>query len=358
MQNGDCRVQSEDLETTHVVHFGDAVDMSAVGDGEVDLIVTSPPYPMIAMWDEVFANRDTGIGKRLGADDGPGAFEAMHGQLDGVWEECWRVLREGGFACVNIGDAVRTVGGAFRLYTNHARILVAMQQIGFSALPAILWRKPTNAPTKFMGSGMLPAGAYATLQHEYILILRKGEKRDFRSEDDKRLRRRSAIFWEERNTWFSDVWTDLRGASQVLDGGGRDRSGAFPFELARRLIYMYSVRGDVVLDPFVGTGTTGQVAAVVGRSSVGYELDGQLAETIQSRMGDVVGMGREEVERRLARHRSFVEKWEAEQRKPMKHRNEHYGFAVMTGQEREMRLTRPVEIGREGGGWSVRQEEY
>ena len=346
-----------EFNTSHVVHFEDAADMAAIVDGGADLIVTSPPYPMIAMWDELLGNRDPGTGNRLANGDGVGAFEAMHRQLDRVWEACWRVLRDGGFACVNIGDAVRTIGGSFQLYPNHARVLSAAQRIGFSPLPAILWRKPTNAPTKFMGSGMLPAGAYVTLEHEYILILRKGGKRVFGSEEEKRVRRGSALFWEERNAWFSDVWTDLRGTTQALGGAGRDRSGAFPFELPRRLIYMYSVQGDVVLDPFMGTGTTGQAAAVAGRSSVGYELDRRLTDAIEDRMAGVVEIGREEVTGRLAAHRSFVSTWEAE-RGPMKHRNDHYGFAVMTGQEREMVLTLPVSVEKQDGGYRVRQEEY
>ena len=65
-----------------------------------------------------------------------------------------------------------------------------MLSLGFSALPAIIWRKQTNAPNKFMGSGMLPAGAYVTLEHEYILIFRKGAKREFSSPADKANRRR------------------------------------------------------------------------------------------------------------------------------------------------------------------------
>ena len=62
----------------------------------------------------------------------------------------------------------------FRLFSNHSRILQKMASLGFSiaTLPDILWRKPTNAPTKFLGSGMLPAGAYVTYEHEYILIVR------------------------------------------------------------------------------------------------------------------------------------------------------------------------------------------
>lgn len=71
---------------------------------------------MISMWDEIFKTRDQRIEDRLASDDGVAAYELMHQQLDAVWAECWRVLKEGGIACINVGDAVRTVGGTFRLY--------------------------------------------------------------------------------------------------------------------------------------------------------------------------------------------------------------------------------------------------
>lgn len=124
----------------------------------------------------------------------------MHQELDKIWSECYRVLKEGGIACINIGDATRTINNNFCLYTNHARIINYCLKIGFTNLPNIIWRKQTNAPNKFMGSGMLPAGAYVTLEHEWILIFRKGGKRQFKTEKDKVERRsssfsgRSAIF--------------------------------------------------------------------------------------------------------------------------------------------------------------------
>jgi DNA modification methylase len=183
-------------------------------------------------------------------------FEAQHQALDAVWAECARVLADGGFLCVNIGDATRSLNDQFCLYPNHARILTAAMRLGLTPLPDILWRKPNNSPNKFMGSGTLPAGAYVTYEHEYILILRKGGKRQFSKEEQAR-RAASAYFWEERNQWFSDLWTDLLGADQrLLDPEARARSAAYPLELPYRLILMYSIEGDVVLDPFVGTGTT------------------------------------------------------------------------------------------------------
>ena len=114
------------------------------------------------------------IGEALADESGLAAFEFMHQELDKVWSECFRVVSDGGFVCINIGDATRTVRGDFRLYHNHARIVSGMVACGFDVLPDILWRKPTNAPTKFMGSGMLPAGAYVTMNMNTFWCSEKG----------------------------------------------------------------------------------------------------------------------------------------------------------------------------------------
>ena len=132
-----------------------------------------------------------------------------------------------------------------------------------------------------MGSGMLPAGAYVTLEHEFILILRKGNKRNFVTEADKKRRKQSAFFWEERNLWFSDVWEDLKGTKQNnIAKEIRERSGAFPFELPYRIINMFSVKEDAILDPFLGTGTTMAAAMATGRNSIGVEIDKNFRETL------------------------------------------------------------------------------
>jgi len=191
-----------------------------------------------------------------------------------------------------------------------------------------------------MGSGMLPAGAYVTLEHEFILILRKGGKREFTTKADRRRRQESALFWEERNAWFSDVWMDLKGTDQDLSSArGRKRSGAFPFEVAYRLVNMYSVKGDTVLDPFAGTGTTMRAAAASNRNSIGVEIDPDLARVTRSGMdAKLVERCNERIEGRLARHRAFVEERKrAKGAAAVKYRNAHYGFEVVTKQE--MRLS-------------------
>ena len=322
--------------------------MSAVPDGSVSLVVTSPPYPMIELWDEQFAAADACIATALSAERGIQAFELMHTRLDEVWSECHRVLQPGGLACINIGDATRKIGGEFRLFSNHSRILQALTKLGFSILPDILWRKPTNAPNKFLGSGMLPAGAYVTYEHEYILIARKGGPRRF-SPIDKARRRRSAFFWEERNQWFSDVWLGLVGARQLLGNVGSDdrdvraRSAAYPFELAYRLVQMYSLIGDTVLDPFLGTGTTTTAAIASGRPSIGFEIERGLEQSIHDTIETAVPLGRVYASGRLDAHLDFVQSREAAG-KSCRHVNRHYGFPVITGQEVDLQLLVPLAI--------------
>lgn len=163
--------------------------------------------------------------------------------------------------------------------------------MGYCVLPDIHWRKQSNAPNKFMGSGMFPAGAYVTYEHEYILVFRKGGKRVFKGAE-KALRQKSAFFWEERNVWFSDLW-DIKGTSQIITAAkaSRDRSAAFPFEIPYRLINMYSAEGDTVLDPFAGLGTTTLAAIASNRNSLGVEIDEDIAAlAIENISGTVSGL--------------------------------------------------------------------
>ena len=377
------------METDHRVVVGDSRDLAGVPDDSVELVVTSPPYPMVEMWDDLFVDLEPAIGECIDAGDGQGAFELMHGQLDAVWEQLERVLVDGGIACINVGDATRTVGDSFRVYQNHSRVVDAFEALGFDPLPEVLWRKPANSAAKFMGSGMLPPNAYVTLEHEYILIFRNGPgRRRFQPGSERRYS--AAFFWEERNRWFSDLWTDITGELQALDDDGlqandlqtldddgpqsfesdgsqalkgdrpqsfegdgsqalddgtqaieddelRDRSGAYPFEIPYRLINMYSVYGDTVLDPFWGTGTTSLAAMVAARNSIGYELDKAFTRVFHDRVADVRGISRQVVGTRLDDHRAFV----AQRRdagESFTYEAEHYAFPVTTKQERTLKF--------------------
>jgi len=318
--------------------------MGNVPTESVDLMVTSPPYPMIEMWDEIFSEQNPAIREALKNEEGPRAFELMNQELDKVWKEVYRVLKQGGFACINIGNATRKIGDEFKLYSSHSRILEYCIRIGFNSLPEILWRKQTNAPNKFMGSGMLPAGAYVTLEHEHIIILRKGNKRNFKTEVEKLRRQKSAYFWEERNLWFSDIWEDLKGTKQNnIDKQIRERSGAYPFELAYRLVNMLSLKGDTVLDPFLGTGTTTMAAMATGRNSIGFEINSNFANQLSTRFRGIVTFSNDLIENRIQNHLNFV-KERTSTRGALGYKSKAYDFPVMTNQEIEIEFSKVREI--------------
>ena len=335
------------MQTKHKIIFADSRALTGIAGDSVDLVVTSPPYPMIQMWDGLFSTLSKDAQEALRENNGNAAFEAMHRELDKVWGELYRVLKPGSFACVNIGDATRTIGDRFQLYPNHAKIISSFRALGFDTLPAMLWRKQTNAPNKFMGSGMLPSGAYVTLEHEYILVFRKGAKREFRTEAGKSERMKSSFFWEERNKWFSDIW-DFKGTSQGLNHSElRDRSAAYPLELAYRLINMYSLYGDVVLDPFMGTGTTALASIACGRNSIGVEIDKGFSETILNQEKAFLPIANNLLANRIASHDEFVESY-TKLEGPLKYRNNNHGFQVMTRQETGIQLFKVEEIAEAG----------
>lgn len=317
--------------TNHKILINDSKDLSKIKDKSIHLIVTSPPYPMIEMWDEIFGEDSAVIKESLLDGDGFTAFREMHNQLKKVWAECDRVLIDGGFICINIGDATRTINKKFQLYPNHVKVVNYFYQKGYSVLPDIHWRKETNSPNKFMGSGMYPAGAYVTYEHEYILIFRKGGKREFTEEENLR-RKESAYFWEERNIWFSDLW-DVKGTSQIVkESGSRDRNASFPFEIPYRLVNMYSIKGDIVLDPFMGFGTTNLACMASNRNSIGIEIDSVIAEKALERLRNSKEYINQVIQNRIFQHNKFISSISEEKQKNCYY-NKFYDFLVKTRQE-------------------------
>ncbi len=236
--------------------LGDARRLAGVDAGSIHLVVTSPPYPMIPQWDDLF--------RALGADD----YEGMLRVLADAWRACRRALVPGGILAVVIGDALRRTDDGFRIWPNHARTLIDATEAGFRPLPYALWKKPTNKPNAYLGSGFLPPNAYVTLDCEFVLLFRNGDLRSFPTRHPPRAA--SRLSRPQRDLWFSQVWTDIRGARQAQ---GDRRTAAFPEPLAERLVRMFSIVGDTVLDPFAGTGTTLWAAARCGRDAIGVEWD-------------------------------------------------------------------------------------
>ncbi len=344
------------METNHKIIFGDSSSLKTVSDDSIDLVVTSPPYPMVSMWDDVFGSLDSKIKNLLDSGKNDKAFELMHQKLDVHWQSIFGVLKEGGILCINIGDSTRTFNDIFKLYNSHSRILTSCISIGFSSLPSILWKKSTNSPNKFMGSGMYPVGSHVTLEHEHILIFRKGSRRKFKTKEEKNNRHESAFFWEERNKWFSDTWHGIQGKLQDIDDGDRERSGAFPFELAYRLINMFSVKNDVVLDPFLGTGTTTKAAICSQRNSIGIELSNSFSRIIEDELYNCKDFCNSYIERRFKNHTDYINE-RLSLDKEVKHKLHNHNFPCISYQESKILVNSISSIDQESSNFKIKYEK-
>jgi len=298
------------MKTNHKIHFEDAREL----DEEVELVVTSPPYPMVEMWDEPFSELGVDINQR----EVHTTFMEMHRILDGVWKMLRDSVVQGGIVCINVGDSTRNFGGQFRRFPNAARITQKMANYGFTPLPSIIWKKTTNSPSSFMGSGMSPPNQYVTSENEYILIFRKGGK--LRNPQS---RHEASYFFEERNEWFSGVWS--------IGGAEQHGNAQFPFEIPFRLINMYSTYGDTVLDPFWGTGTTTRAAIASARNSIGYELDEELLDMFYDKL-DFKQLSE------VQRHRIMVH----DKVSDGSYKYESNVGLVKTKEQRDMRLFQPL----------------
>lgn len=194
-----------------------------------------------------------------------------------------------------------------------------------------------------MGSGMYPAGAYVTYEHEYILVFRKGGKREFKGVG-RELRQKSAYFWEERNVWFSDIW-EIRGTNQTVNGNAssRKRNASFPLEIPYRLVNMYSVEGDTVLDPFAGMGTTNMACMASNRNSIGVELEREFAQLAIDAISVSPDVLNQIVDSRISNHVAFVDSLPDDKRQKC-YDNTTHGFKVKTRQETAIDISRVASV--------------
>jgi site-specific DNA-methyltransferase (adenine-specific) len=241
---------------------GDARNLSWLRYESVHLIVTSPPYWTLKEYVHT-------AGQLGDVTD----YEVFLAELDKVWVECERVLAPGGRICCVVGDVCvpRKRNGRHCVMPLHSDIQVRARGIGLDCLNPIIWHKIANGATEATGNGAgfygkpYQPGAIVKNDVEYILFLRKGGQYRSVTHIQKVL---SMLSKTEMQSWFKPFWTDIKGSS-TRDG----HPAPFPAELAERLIRMFSFAGDVVLDPFAGTGSTTIAAMNTGRNSIANEIE-------------------------------------------------------------------------------------
>jgi site-specific DNA-methyltransferase (adenine-specific) len=268
--------------TDHRLHLGDARDLCWIEDGSVDLVVTSPPYWTLKQY----------RGGTRGQMGDIADYEEFLDELDKVWRECARVLVGGGRICCIVGDVCvpRKRTGRHYVMPLHADIQVRTRSLGLECLTPILWHKIANGATEVQGNGAgfygkpYQPGAIVKNDIEYIVFMRKGG--EYRSVDPLK-KALSMLTKQEMQGWLRSFWVDIRGAS-TKDG----HPAPYPVELAERLIRLFSFAGDIVLDPFAGTGSTAVAAMNAGRNSISNEIDSRYLELSRRRVSMACAQGR------------------------------------------------------------------
>jgi DNA modification methylase len=279
------------IPTSHYLVRGDAREMRSLSQDSVHLVLTSPPYWTLKKYDEA----DGQLGH-------VNEYDEFLSQLSRVWHRCFHLLVPGGRLICVVGDVClsrRQNEGRHTVVPLHASIQELCRKIGFDNLAPIIWHKIANAAYEVSGGGGFLGKPYepnSVIKNdiEFILMFRKpgGYRKPTAT---KRLL--SVISAENYQNWFQQIWMGLTGAST------KDHPAPYPTELAERLIRMFSFAGDVVVDPFSGSGTNAIAAARTGRHSVGYEVSNKYHKMSISRFYRETGglfwqpqvIGREEV---------------------------------------------------------------
>ncbi len=255
-------------KTKHKIVIGDSRQMMSVPDKSVQLIITSPPYWQL---------KDYGTDNQIGYNN---SYEEYINNLNLVWKESYRVLDNGCRLCVNIGDqfARSVYYGRYKVIPIRTEIIKFCESIGFDYMGAIIWQKKTTSNTtggaSLMGSYPTPRNGILSIDYEFILIFKKLGTPKRPSKEIKEL---SKMTKEEWKTYFAGHW-NFGGAKQ--DG----HIAVFPEELPRRLIKMFAFVGDIVLDPFLGSGTTSLAAKNLDRNSIGYEINEDFLPFIKQKL--------------------------------------------------------------------------
>jgi site-specific DNA-methyltransferase (adenine-specific) len=220
------------------------------------LMITSPPYNVSKEYDD-----DLSLQEYLDL-------------LRNAFSETYRVLVNGGRVCINVANLGRKPYIPLSDYVSKMMI-----DLGFNMRGEIIWNKASSASPSTAGGSWQSAGN-PTLRdiHEYILVFSKGEYKRERTKEEKEIKK-DTITREQFMEWTKSVW--------IMNAESARRVGhpaPFPIELPYRLIQLYSFTGDIVLDPFMGRGTTAIAALNSERNYVGYDTNSDYIELANQRI--------------------------------------------------------------------------
>jgi len=253
--------------TFHKLIIGDCSSMEEIEDESVQLMVTSPPY-----FNAPFDYKDL--------------FNTYDHYLDLLRKfskEVFRVLDDGRIAVLNIDDMLVN-GEKFPIVADSTKIF---QEAGFRYRERIIWKKPDGYLRISRRSGVILQNPYPMYFYpdnllESIIIFQKG-KFNYKS-IPKEEKEKSKIDKSEfqQNKWYMSLWN----ITNVLPNSDLEKDvAAFPDELPYRIIKLFSYKGETILDPFAGSGTTMKVARMLGRNSIGIEIKEELIPIIKEKIG-------------------------------------------------------------------------
>ena len=261
---------------SHKIIFGNSQNMPELKDRSIQLVVTSPPYFDVKDYGQVEGN--------IGAIK---SYEFYLAAVKNVFEECFRVLEDGRYCCVNISDIISDS----KKYAIPAHYVSILEGLGFTYRDDIIWKKPSgvgangsSGAAKRFGvfiQNPYPMYYYPNNIYEHILIFRKG-KFDYKKLTLKKTDQARIDIAQAKDYLNSDVWEFT--PQQKNQYNELDHPAMFPDILPETLIKLFTYKGETVLDPFLGSGTTTKVARNLERNSVGYEINSDYFAVIKRRI--------------------------------------------------------------------------
>lgn len=244
----------EELVNT-IVH-GSCEQMKEIPDCSVHLMITSPPYNVSKEYDD-----DLSLNEYLT-------------MLKNSFSETYRVLVNGGRACINVANLGRKPYIPLSDYISNMMI-----EIGFNMRGEIIWNKAASAsPSTAWGSWQSAANPTLRDIHEYILVFSKGDYKRERKKEELETKK-NTISKEQFIEWTKSIWTMNAESARRIG-----HPAPFPEELPNRLIQLYSFTNDIILDPFIGSGTTGVAALKTDRFYIGYDTNEEYIKLAEKRL--------------------------------------------------------------------------